>query len=113
MSLRAFVDSGGNEWQVFDVVPRAGERRSGERRGLETAPETFSDRRETERRLTVGDVARLSTLSEGWLVFERGSDLRRLSPIPGDWNRCTDAVLEDYCRRALPVRPRRGDVTHQ
>jgi hypothetical protein len=72
----------------------------------------FGDRRDGERRLTVGDIARISRLSEGWLCFERGSDRRRLSPIPGDWNRCPDAVLEDYCRRALPVRPSRQDVTN-
>jgi len=111
MSLRAFVDSGGNEWRVFDVVPRAGERRGEERRMPEPPTHTFGDRREAERRLTVGDFSRLSTVHEGWLCFERGPDRRRLSPIPGDWNRCPDAVLEDYCRRALPVRPLRGRVS--
>ena len=113
MSLRAFVDSGGNEWRVFDVVPRAGERRGRERRTVETPAEMFSDRRDSERRLTVGDIARFSTLSEGWLCFKRGADRRRLSPIPGDWSRCTDAVLEDYCRRARPVRQLFGHVTNQ
>jgi hypothetical protein len=109
MSLRAFVDSGGNEWQVFDVVPRSGERRNGERRERDPG-EALANRRENERRLSVGDLSRLSTISEGWLCFERESDRRRLSPIPGDWIRCSDAALEDYCRRARPVRPLSSDV---
>src|SRR5829696_6316485 len=32
MSLRSFVDSSGNEWQAFDVVPQPDERRHTERR---------------------------------------------------------------------------------
>ena len=111
MSLRVFVDSGGNEWQVFDVVPRTGERRSGERRELEASEEANSDRRESDRRLAVGDVARHSTISEGWLCFEQGAERRRLSPIPGDWSRCSDAALEDYCRGARRVRPLYADLT--
>jgi hypothetical protein len=103
MSLRAFVDSGGNEWQVFDVVPRtAAERRSQERRALEASQ--AADRRDGDRRFRIVDLGRLSTINESWLCFERGSDRRRLSPIPNDWTRCPDEALEDYCRRARPAR---------
>jgi hypothetical protein len=116
MSLRSFVDSGGNEWQVFDVVPRADERRYAERReigrsahraaGNATVPAGVisDDRRDGERRMTVGELARLSTIAGGWLCFERGADRRRLTPIPGDWRRCTESCLEGYCRQALTTR---------
>ena len=105
MSLRAFLDSGGNEWHVFDVVPRTGERRNQERRVVASAEQASADRRDSNRRLGVGGVPRaLAINSEGWLCFERGSDRRRLSPIPTDWNRCPDEALEAYCRRARPVR---------
>lgn len=112
MSLRAFVDSGGNEWHVFDVVPRTGERRSQERRLDATSEDARRDRRESDRRLGVGGVARaLTTKSEGWLCFARESDRRRLTPIPGDWNRCPDETLEAYCRRAQPVRRLHADAS--
>ena len=114
MSLRTFVDSGGSEWNVFDVVPRTDDRRGSERRGVDNASagaaETLADRRDSDRRITVGEIAHFSTISEGWLCFERGSDRRRLSPIPGDWRRCTDACLEQYCRLALPGRSLRRDL---
>jgi hypothetical protein len=105
MSLRAFLDSGGNEWHVFDVVPRTGERRNQERRAVASAEQARGDRRDVDRRLGVGGVPRaLAINSQGWLCFERGTDRRRLSPIPGDWSRCPDETLESSCRRAQPVR---------
>jgi len=110
MSMRTFVDSSGNEWEVFDVVPPADERRSRERRTTESLGEASMDRRERDRRLTVGDMAHLSTIHDGWLCFERGADRRRLSPIPGDWRRCPDGALEEYCRSARPVRPLSRDT---
>jgi hypothetical protein len=112
MSLRAFVDSGGNEWQVFDVAPRTAERRSQERRAREASQAT-ADRRDGDRRFRIADLGRLSTINESWLCFDRESDRRRLSPIPDDWTRCTDEALEDYCRRARPARPlQAGAATH-
>lgn len=112
MSLRTFVDSGGKEWQVFDVVPRTTERRAAERRASRAPARPTIDRRETDRRLTVGNLARLSTISAGWLCFEFGSDCRRLSPIPSDWRRCSDADLERYCESARPVRSWNRDIAH-
>lgn len=111
MSLRVFVDSRGNEWHVFDVVPRTGERRTENRRALEASVEANADRRDSDRRLSIGYLGRLSTISEGWLCFEQGAERRRLSPIPSDWSRCDEAALEDYCRRAQPARPLHADLT--
>jgi hypothetical protein len=105
MSLRTFVDSGGGEWQVFDVSPRKVERRTRERRAFGGPPESPRDRRENERRLSLGDLGRLRTIREGWLCFERDSDCRRLSPIPSDWRHCPDGVLERYCQSARRIHP--------
>ena len=104
MSLRTFVDSLGQEWSAFDVVPRDNERRQHDRRHADV-PETFSDRRgEGDRRLTIGAQSMLaSQASQGWLCFERGIDRRRLTPIPDDWRQCTDEQLEAYCSQAKPV----------
>jgi len=113
MSLRVFVDSSGNEWHVFDVVPRTGERRSQDRRASEASEEASAERRESDRRLAIGNVGKLSTISEAWLCFEQGAERRRLSPIPGDWSRCTEEALEDYCRRARPARTLHADLTSQ
>ena len=106
MALRTFVDSVGNEWEAFDVVPRADERRHTDRRAPdEERRDADADRRDADRRLTVGGCSGLATaLADGWLCFERRGDRRRLCPIPNDWCRCSDAELSAYCQSARPVR---------
>jgi hypothetical protein len=106
MSLRTFVDSAGQEWQAFDVVPRDDERRHYDRRASgELTGEDQDDRREGDRRITVGRASRIGGPQSGWLCFESGDERRRLSPIPNDWRRCPENQLEAYCRAARPVRP--------
>jgi hypothetical protein len=102
MALRTFVDSTGQEWQAYDVVPREEERRRYDRRSGEVQLEEVEDRREQDRRLTVGGRERIPAKS--WLTFEMATERRRLSPIPEDWYRANDAQLEAYCRAARPVR---------
>lgn len=102
MALRTFVDSAGNEWQAFDVVPRSNERRGYDRR-QQVKRESSEDRRERDRRLTVGGAREISG-AQGWLCFECAGERRRLSPIPADWNRASDAQLDVYRMAARPVR---------
>jgi hypothetical protein len=124
VAFRTFSDSEGREWQAFDVIPRASERRMADRRSVDAQAETQAEtqvdpqggteeeRREAERRLTVGSAAMYSpTLRSGWLVFERGADQRRLSPIPENWLHLSDAELEAFLETARPVerkKERRG-----
>jgi hypothetical protein len=111
MSFRTFLDSAGDEWQAFDVIPRPDERRRYDRRvsgehlegSSEESSKESSDRREADRRLTVGRATNVHG-TEGWLCFERGNDRRRLSPIPPDWKWCAEAELETYCKSARAVR---------
>lgn len=104
MSFRSFVDSAGNEWQAFDVIPRAEERRNYDRRLVELNDDDESaDRRDSDRRVTVGRASGIAG-AQGWLCFERGDQRRRLSPIPENWFRATDAELEAYRLAARPVR---------
>lgn len=107
MAFRDFVDSDGLEWQAFDVIPRTTERRTAERRSGEVrSVEEGSDteRRESDRRFVgVGRAALTPTVRSGWLVFERGAERRRLSPIPENWHRLTDSELDAYLRVARPV----------
>lgn len=107
MSLRIFTDSAGNEWQAYDVIPRPVERRHYDRRSGEVRLDDGEDRRERDRRITVG--GRSERLGKtGWLVFEHdtehGTERRRLTPIPEDWHRGTDAELESYLRAARLAR---------
>jgi hypothetical protein len=109
MALRVFLDSNGTEWQAFDVVPREDERRRYDRRTSgETQAADVADlleRRESDRRLTIGGRMRLhSGVAAGWLCFETGGDRRRLAPIPEDWATASDAQLAEYLRAARPVR---------
>jgi hypothetical protein len=84
MAYREFLDSNGVSWRVWSTVPSAGTRLRG-------------------------------GFDQGWLTFERTthaermSNLRRLVPIPADWETAPDAQLELLCRSADAVfRPRQG-----
>ena len=106
MPYRTFVDTLGTEWQVWDIVPRLSERRTGETldRRVDIAPIPFADRRQDSRRLTQTRRSILrGTFAQGWLCFDSATEKRRLSPIPPDWTTCSDELLEDYGRQAEPV----------
>jgi len=76
MAYREFVDSKGVSWRVWSTVPLAGTRLRG-------------------------------GFDQGWLTFEStGADqtvLRRLVPIPPEWESAPDDRLELMCRTADEV----------
>ena len=80
MAYREFVDSQGVSWRVWSTVPSAGSRLRG-------------------------------GFDQGWLTFERTNPehadtpapLRRLVPIPSDWETAPDAKLDLMCRSAEEV----------
>ena len=105
MGYRVFRDSQGTEWQTWDVVPQLAERRAADRRRGGAGVAGAVERRRVERRTTVGRRPVLSAgLDGGWLCFEAQVEKRRLTPIPPDWQRCDEACLEQYLRRATPAR---------
>ena len=58
----------------------------------------------SERRVRVGRRPMLNFgLDGGWLCFEASVEKRRLTLIPGDWERCPTQQLEAYCRAARPA----------
>jgi hypothetical protein len=74
MGYREFMDSLGMMWKVWNTVPLAGAVLHGE-------------------------------LKEGWLTFESmGSRLRRLAPVPSDWEQLSTEQLEQLCAQASEVR---------
>ena len=81
MAYREFVDSKGQSWRAWSTVPSLGSRLRG-------------------------------GFDQGWLTFERttgdsNQPLRRLVPIPADWESASDERLELMCRSAEEVaRPR-------
>jgi hypothetical protein len=106
MPYRILTDSTGTEWQVWDIVPRLSERRSGEHtdRRVQIAVIPFADRRHEARRTTEMRRAILrGTYAQGWLCFESHKEKRRLTPIPDDWTTCSDELLEAYAHRAERV----------
>lgn len=110
MAHRDFTDSTGTEWFVFDVTPRADERRSYDRRREEAEPgraDDAEDRRGDSRRVTVGQ--RPPRLTQGWLCFEREGERRRLQPIPENWRSLPDSELEKLLA-AAPIAPLRKRI---
>jgi hypothetical protein len=107
MAHRQFLDDAGLEWTVYDVNPRADERRYYDRRDSSQDVNGSSplDRRADDRRATVGAV-RSGRLTRGWLCFESQQERRRLQPIPENWHHLSDAELADLLQQAR-VAPRR------
>jgi hypothetical protein len=104
MAYRTFIDSDGVEWQAWDVLPRAVDRRIANRR-VSREHVVFADRRRADRRQVDGRWTPLTSgLRDGWLCFDHDGNRRRLTPIPPDWEDCAPTVLERYCRSANPAR---------
>ncbi len=79
MAVREFTDRRGVDWRVWDVTP------------MHMHP------------ITRGEDY-MANLQDGWLVFESGSEKRRLeAPYPSDWTTFTIPQLEELCRRASLV----------
>jgi len=108
MGYRIFKDSHGTEWQTWDVVPRLEERRVNERRSRVAQPPITDRRSRLDRRSLAGHRSVLTSgFNSGWLCFEAEEEKRRLTPIPGDWQRCPSERLEQYCAQATQATPAR------
>jgi len=93
MSYRAFKDQQGREWEVWEVIPVAVERR--ERDTPESVP--------VERRHHSGEhrISLRTELRAGWLAFQSRHERRRLGPTPEGWADMSDAELEDLLQKAV------------
>jgi hypothetical protein len=100
MAHRSFRDELGREWDVWEVVPTAVERRIAH--GSMRPPEA-ERRRVHEARVVVPE-----RLQKGWLAFQCSRERRRLAPIPPDWDGMTDSELVELLHQAdRRVRARR------
>lgn len=104
MSYREFTHDG-VDWVVYEVTPRAEERREHERRQHDEHPDAMLDRRGDDRRVTVAPT-RPVRLTMGWLCFEGSGERRRLQPVPEDWRGLPDAQLSELLlsAKAAPYR---------
>lgn len=92
MAHRTFRDQLGREWDVWEVVPTAVERRMAKAPARATRLER---RKAQELRVVVPD-----SLQKGWLAFQSGRERRRLAPIPQDWQEMTGEELLGLLGRA-------------
>jgi hypothetical protein len=92
MSHRSFRDEVGREWDVWEVVPTAVERRM--TRPHKRPPE-LERRRLRETRVLVPE-----RLQKGWLAFQSGRERRRLVPIPTEWDEMTAGELVELLHQA-------------
>jgi len=101
MPQRQFIDSEGQAWTVWDVVPS---------RVAQDLDAAWLARHEPDR--AVGTPAARSRASlpdrfaGGWLCFERAGQKRRLAPVPTGWHRFSSLELQALCDRAPQVRAR-------
>lgn len=72
---RVITDPSGTSWAVFAVYPSA---------------------RNAERGLPDG-------YGEGWLTFEHGDEIRRLAPVPADWQSLPENELQALWEKAEPA----------
>jgi hypothetical protein len=105
MAFRQFTDATGVEWTVYDVVPRADERRAHDRRDHSHAVDDSQLDRRGEDRRALGSV-RPVRITRGWLCFEAPEERRRLQPIPENWHLMSDADLAELVQQAR-IAPRR------
>jgi hypothetical protein len=70
---RSFTDARGVQWDVFAVRP-------------ETLVQEYPQLR--------------GSYAHGWLAFDSGTEKRRLSPIPEDWQRMSEEQLAQLLERA-------------
>jgi hypothetical protein len=103
MAHRELTDSSGNDWLIFDVTPRSLEERRQHNRRTSVELAGDEERREDDRRVTVGSHP--PRLTKGWLCFERQTtrERRRLQPIPDRWHTLPDHELEQLLNRARPA----------
>jgi hypothetical protein len=106
MPERVFRTASGVEWHVWSVIPGGApgeERRHGYDRRSPDPVIAFKgpDRRSTADRRRPLPVS--PTMQLGWLVFDSGTERRRLAPIPPAWEARPARDLERLCERAVPV----------
>jgi hypothetical protein len=92
MAHRSFHDDVGREWDVWDVVPTAVERRISQ---FVARPAEAERRKVREARVVVPE-----RLQRGWLAFQSGRERWRLAPIPADWWDMTVGELVDLLHQA-------------
>ena len=94
MALRSFQDTKGVTWSVWNVVPQT-------QTGLVANP--GHTHAQPGPHLTPG-------LEQGWLCFECPGEKRRLTPIPQDWEECTEQELERLLAASSAVPKRKAPV---
>ena len=92
MMHRSFRDEHGRNWDAWEVVPTAVERRIA--KPVNRPPEV-ERRRVQETRVLVPEP-----LQKGWIAFQSGRERRRLAPIPRDWDELTSAELVELLHQA-------------
>ena len=117
MAHRAFTDTNGVLWQVWEVIPQWADRRSGLSRRQRTEddpdvdPPVIEQRRTPDRRQGLPDryprIRLKGGLDGGWLAFESTGERKRLSPIPSAWEDAAEQQLEEWCRMASTAAPAR------
>jgi hypothetical protein len=79
MPRRRFTDAKGVEWEVYDVVVRAGPSLRHPAHSQQLQP------------------------TKAWLVFESTRERRRLAPFPIAWDEASQEELERYLALAMQV----------
>src|SRR2546423_14606919 len=93
MAHRTFRDERGREWDAWEVVPTAVERRM-------LLHASGAQVRTDRRRVHEARVVVPRELQKGWIAFQSGAERKRLAPIPSGWSDMTDAELMQLLKQA-------------
>jgi hypothetical protein len=85
MAHRRVTDQFGHEWDVWEVIPSAIERRF-----RNSKPVLIDRRRQPEIRIK---AAVSDELQNGWLAFQAPHEKRRYAPVPSNWMTLPDDEL--------------------
>lgn len=103
MAHREFFDSGGTQWNVWDVHPTAAVQGVGAPALIGEGGAVPSGGRGGQSVTRAASEYVEATLAAGWLCFESTTEKRRLAPIPSGWESLPTDSLTFLCGRAVPV----------
>ena len=103
VAKRQFADEHGVVWVVWDVHPDDLGRMIYDRRTSQRAESPVKASADRSGDVASSDRSVDPELQRGWLCFQTGTEKRRFTPIPPQWEELPDSVLRVMLEVASPA----------